>query len=130
MQAIVGNTDNDGNGSPSAYGLQRLTNFNRPAYTDSKGNFHAAVMPAANFVPTIFVSPEDIVWQNSTTAAWPTGASTQPQPTTLSGQFSPVLPGPGHQPARRRGECLHDPGLAVHLDDHGPAEQYQERRVV
>ena len=58
--------DNDGNGPPSAYGLQRLTNFNRPAYYNTAGNVHSAVMPAANFVPTIFVSPEDVVWQEAT----------------------------------------------------------------
>jgi type II secretory pathway pseudopilin PulG len=39
----------------SAYGLQRLTNFNRPA-----------VMPSAMMVPTTFVSPEDVVWQEAT----------------------------------------------------------------
>lgn len=45
----------DNNGPPSAYGLQRLTNFNRPN-----------VMPSAYQVPWIFVSPEDVVWQEST----------------------------------------------------------------
>ncbi len=75
--------------TPSAHGLQRLTNFNRPAYTTPAGVFIPAVMPAASQVPQIFVSPEDIVWQGSTTSSiWPFGA---PQ-TTLSGQFSPVLP--------------------------------------
>jgi len=42
-------------GLASAYGLQRLTNFNRPA-----------VMPSAMMVPSIFVSPEDVVWQEAT----------------------------------------------------------------
>jgi type II secretory pathway pseudopilin PulG len=42
--------DPDG-GLPSAHGLQRLTNFNRPA-----------VMPVAGSVLSIFVSPEDTVW--------------------------------------------------------------------
>ena len=42
-------------GLASAHGLQRLTNFNRPA-----------VMPSAMMVPSIFVSPEDVVWQEST----------------------------------------------------------------
>jgi type II secretory pathway pseudopilin PulG len=69
----------DNNGPPSAYGLQRLTNFNRPI-----------VMPAALQVPSIFVSPEDVVWQEEhTTNVWPFN---QPQPTTVSGQFSTVLP--------------------------------------
>ena len=58
--------DNDGNGPPSAYGLQRLTNFNRPAYINTANNLIPAVMPAANFVPSIFVSPEDVVWQEAT----------------------------------------------------------------
>ncbi len=71
--------DNDGNGAPSAYGLQRLTNFNRPS-----------LMPAAGLVPNIFVSPEDVVWQGSTeTSIWP---NSQASPTSISGQFSPVLP--------------------------------------
>ena len=42
-------------GLASADGLQRLTNFNRPT-----------VMPSAMMVPTTFVSPEDVVWQEST----------------------------------------------------------------
>jgi len=46
----------EGDGFPaSAHGLQRLTNFNTPG-----------VMPSANWVPNIFVSPEDVVWQEST----------------------------------------------------------------
>jgi type II secretory pathway pseudopilin PulG len=52
-------------GLPSAHGLQRLTNFNRPA-----------VMPSANAVPYVFVSPEDVVWVES----------------LASNSFSPVLP--------------------------------------
>ena len=47
--------DPSDNGLASAHGLQRLTNFNRPA-----------VMPSATMVPTTFVSPEDVVWQEST----------------------------------------------------------------
>ncbi len=43
-----------GGGLASAHGLQRLTNFNRPA-----------VMPSAMMVPSTFVSPEDVVWQES-----------------------------------------------------------------
>ena len=58
--------DNDGNGPPSAYGLQRLTNFNRPGYYNTAGTYIQPVMPAANFVSTIFVSPEDVVWQEAT----------------------------------------------------------------
>ncbi len=47
--------DPSDNGLASAHGLQRLTNFNRPT-----------VMPSAVMVPTTFVSPEDVVWQEST----------------------------------------------------------------
>jgi hypothetical protein len=46
--------DLDGN-PPSAYGLQRISNFNRPS-----------IMAASQAVPTIFVSPEDVVWQDAT----------------------------------------------------------------
>jgi type II secretory pathway pseudopilin PulG len=45
-------TDSDGH-PPSAYGLQRLTNFNQ-----------IAVMPQSVYVPNIFVSQEDLVWQD------------------------------------------------------------------
>ena len=58
--------DNDGNGPPSAHGLQRLTNFNRPGYYNTAGTYIQPVMPAANLVPNIFVSPEDMVWQEAT----------------------------------------------------------------
>ena len=75
--------------TPSAHGLQRLTNFNRPSYTNALGTTFS-VMPAATQVPWIFVSQEDIVWQGATTSSiWPYGAA---QSTTVSGQFSPVLP--------------------------------------
>jgi type II secretory pathway pseudopilin PulG len=54
---------------PSAHGLQRLTNFNRPA-----------IMPAAAAVPSIFVSPEDVVW-------------VEPQASNqYANLYSPVLP--------------------------------------
>jgi type II secretory pathway pseudopilin PulG len=52
-------------GNPSAYGLQRLTNFNRPTGTTSTGTT-VALMPSATQIPSIFVSPEDVVWQEST----------------------------------------------------------------
>jgi type II secretory pathway pseudopilin PulG len=51
-------TDPDGNGPPSAHGLQRITNFNMPFY----GNL--PVMPASLFLPNVFVSQEDMVWQD------------------------------------------------------------------
>ncbi len=47
---------------PSAHGLQRLTNFNGQTVTVN-GNLVPA-MPETNSVPRIFVSPEDIVWQD------------------------------------------------------------------
>jgi Tfp pilus assembly protein PilV len=46
-----GSVDYDGNGTPSAHGLQRITNFH-------------PLMPGSLFVPNIFVSQEDLVWQN------------------------------------------------------------------
>ena len=51
----------EGDGFPaSTHGLQRLTNFNTPG-----------VMPSAAWVPNIFVSPEDVVWQESTNPNYP-----------------------------------------------------------
>jgi type II secretory pathway pseudopilin PulG len=50
--------DPSDNGLASAHGLQRLTNFNRPT-----------VMGAASQVPYIFVSPEDMVWNEVSQAA-------------------------------------------------------------
>ena len=51
-------------GTPSAWGLQRLTNFNRPTGVNGQGNT-VPLMPSAAQVPLIFVSPEDVVWQES-----------------------------------------------------------------
>ena len=126
LRTLVPN-DNDGNGPPSAYGLQRLTNFNRPGYDNTAGTYIQPVMPAANFVPNIFVSPEDIVWQEATNTN---------NVYTIGG-----VPGPGDsrfippQPGRARPEYSVVPGaaqlrLAILLDVHGPAEQFVQRRVV
>ncbi len=52
------------NGVPSAHGLQRLTNFNRYSYVNALGQT-ILVMPAAAAIPSTFVSPEDVVWQDS-----------------------------------------------------------------
>ncbi len=52
--------DSDGN-PPSAHGLQRITNFNLPSFTS--GQNVVPIMPASQFVPSIFVSQEDTVWQ-------------------------------------------------------------------
>jgi type II secretory pathway pseudopilin PulG len=48
-------------GLPSAHGLQRVTNFNRPFVTNALG-VTVPIMPAAASVPNIFVSQEDVVW--------------------------------------------------------------------
>jgi type II secretory pathway pseudopilin PulG len=62
---------NDLDGNPaSAYGLQRISNFNRPYYgVDAAGN-PIPLMPASLTVPTIFVSPEDVVWQDPTNQSY------------------------------------------------------------
>jgi hypothetical protein len=54
--------DQDGS-PPSAWGLQRLTNFNRPSFTNALGAT-LPLFPADNMVPSIFVSPEDVVLQD------------------------------------------------------------------
>ncbi len=65
--ALQASEGNESDGNPiSAYGLQRLTNFNRPAYTNTAGTVVGTYMPSANLVPNIFVSPEDFVWQDPT----------------------------------------------------------------
>jgi type II secretory pathway pseudopilin PulG len=69
----------------SAHGLQRLTNFNRGAIPGVR----PAVMPAADVaIRSTFVSPEDVVWQESGnsgyTLAW--------NPTVPVGAPSPVVP--------------------------------------
>ena len=66
-------TDPDG-GLPSAHGLQRITNFNRP-FVINGGNT-VPIMPISNQVPSIFVSQEDVVWVEA----------------LQSNAFSPVLP--------------------------------------
>jgi len=48
----------------SAHGLQRLTNFNRVSYINA-ANQTVWVMPSAAGIPSTFVSPEDVVWQES-----------------------------------------------------------------
>jgi Prokaryotic N-terminal methylation motif len=57
--------DDPTGGLPSAHGLQRLSNFNHPD-----------IMPISYVVPSIFVSPEDVVWVEA----------------LASNSFSPVLP--------------------------------------
>ena len=57
--------DPSGNGLASAHGLQRLTNFNRAYYTNANG-VTVPMMPSAAAIPSTFVSPEDVVWQEAT----------------------------------------------------------------
>ena len=54
--------DPTGGGLPSAHGLQRITNFNGQLVTVNNVTF--PVMPSSAFVPSIFVSQEDLVWQD------------------------------------------------------------------
>jgi type II secretory pathway pseudopilin PulG len=66
---------------PSAHGLQRLTNFNRPSVIVNGRT--APIMPISSTVPSIFVSPEDVVWvENVATTSGNASANS----------FSPVLP--------------------------------------
>ena len=57
-------SDPSDQGVPSAHGLQRLTNFNGSYATVNKQLI--PIMPTYLSVPNIFVSPEDLVWQEST----------------------------------------------------------------
>jgi len=52
-------------GLVSAHGLQRLTNFNIPYYKNPVTGALVPIMPSATSIPTTFVSPEDLVWQES-----------------------------------------------------------------
>ena len=96
LRTLTGNQDpyDPKNGPPSAYGLQRLTNFNRPAYINTANNLIPAVMPAANFVPSIFVSPEDVVWQEATNTnnVYTIGGATGINATPVLSPPSPVVP--------------------------------------
>lgn len=88
----IGLIRNDPDGAaPSAHGLQRLTNFN----SRSGGTFTGAdgvarplfVMPSSAAIPRIFVSPEDVVWNEPNN---PLNISTILPDRTLSGDFSIV----------------------------------------
>ena len=82
-------------GLASAYGLQRLTNFNRPA-----------VMPSATMVPSIFVSPEDVVWQEATNPSYTVGflggavgtPSTVVPDLSIAYNYATTPPTPTYQP--------------------------------
>jgi hypothetical protein len=45
----------------SAWGLQRLSNYNRPTFVNALGQT-VPLMASANQIPATFVSPEDVVW--------------------------------------------------------------------
>lgn len=83
--------DDPSGGLPSAHGLQRLTNFNgrvQSTYTDGAGNtFPIYFMQKTNAVPSIFVSPEDVVWNESNN---PLNLSPVLPDRTLSGNGSSV----------------------------------------
>ncbi len=106
-------------GLPSAHGLQRLTNFNRPFFAPN-GGAQTPIMPASVFVPNIFVSQEDVVWQqtdNHASAYTLQGAR---------GRQHHQRRQPGHP---RPESCQREPvaRLSVHLDVHGPADQRRQR---
>ncbi len=91
--AGLGFIQNDPSGDgypPSAHGLQRLTNFNRPFVLNAT-NQQVPIMPAATVVPTIFVSPEDVVWQEPTNQKYLLGVPGIPA-TAVGAAPSPVLP--------------------------------------
>jgi hypothetical protein len=78
--------------APSAHGLQRITNFNRPFTTDAAGN-PVPVMPAALNIPDIFVSPEDVVWQETSNQNYPVGGNPAlVNPPAVGTAPSPVVP--------------------------------------
>ncbi len=63
----------------SAHGLQRLTNFNRPYF--GNGNAEIPIQPASLFVPNIFVSQEDMVWQDPKVNTYTINGSSSHYPT-------------------------------------------------
>ena len=94
--AGLGYIQNDPSGDglpPSAHGLQRITNFNRP-FVLNAANQHVPIMPAANAVPGIFVSPEDVVWQEPTNQGYNLGLPLIKgvTPTPVGSAPSAVLP--------------------------------------
>jgi Prokaryotic N-terminal methylation motif len=72
--------DDPQGGLPSAHGLQRLTNFT-PA------------MLVSTSIPSIFVSPEDVVWQEPNDQSYLVGVPvTKGNPSPVGSAPSPVLP--------------------------------------
>jgi type II secretory pathway pseudopilin PulG len=79
---------NDLDGNPaSAYGLQRISNFNRP-FVVNNGNA-VPFMLASTSLPPIFVSPEDVVWQDATNPNYFVAGNNAPP---VGADPSPVLP--------------------------------------
>jgi hypothetical protein len=77
-------------GVPSAHGLQRLTNFNGQLISVLIAGTPTLVpmMPTAVNVPYIFVSQEDVVWQDPTNNNYTLAFN----PTLAVGTPSPVVP--------------------------------------
>jgi hypothetical protein len=78
-------------GLPSAHGLQRISNFNRPYTTNTITGNAVAVMPASLFVPSIFVSGEDVVWQEPANQQYAVGFPVTNAP-PVGAAPSPVVP--------------------------------------
>jgi type II secretory pathway pseudopilin PulG len=78
-------TESDGHFA-SAHGLQRLTNFNRFSVTVA-GTVYP-VMTSAASIPSIFISPEDYIWQEGANASYVMASDL----TTPVVTPSPVLP--------------------------------------
>jgi len=75
----------------SAHGLQRITNFNRAYTTDLLGNI-IPVMPQSTLVPNIFVSQEDVVWQEGANLTYTIGGVPVAKGGVPVNAPSPVLP--------------------------------------
>ena len=72
--------------------MQRLTNFNRPYPANPTALLaQPAIMAAASQVPAIFVSPEDVVWNENTQGGASQASVTQTN-TAFAAGYSPVLP--------------------------------------
>ncbi len=78
-------------GLPSAWGLQRLTNFNRPTATNALGAT-VPLFPASNALPSIFVSPEDVVLQDPTGTSYTIDGISHANGGTPVVSPSPVIP--------------------------------------
>ena len=111
---------------PAPMVSQRLTNFNRPGYTTPRARTLPSCPPRIS-VPNIFVSPEDVVWQEATntnnvyTIGGVAGARGTPSSVAPPARSCPTCNTPSSLGAAHQ-------RLAVHLDDHGPAEQRVQRR--